>query len=258
MIIRLFFAVSVAVIAYVGLRIRSREPDSHYAVRQKALLPRHVAVIGAAGGLGQGVLQECIAANVSFTAIVRSRPERIQNVPKGSRVVVVSSLTDEAALQAALTGVDALLVVSGVTGSTIDEAALVSKNLGHVAKAMVSAGVRRVLLISTLILAEPGQPPSMPTRFFSQFPGVVGAGMSDMQGVADEINRGVLSGLDWTLVRAGVNAAGADVRPRATMSWQEVSYLAVSYRAMARWMLEESVENAFVQAAPLVSRARFI
>src|SRR5947209_2617493 len=49
-------------------------------------LPHHVAVIGAAGGLGQGILDVCRTEGIGFTAIVRSRPERITNVPRGSRI----------------------------------------------------------------------------------------------------------------------------------------------------------------------------
>jgi len=51
-------------------------------------LPHHVAVIGAAGGLGQGILDVCRAEGIGFTAIVRSRRERITNVPRGSQIAV--------------------------------------------------------------------------------------------------------------------------------------------------------------------------
>ena len=61
-------------------------------------LPRYAAVIGAAGGLGQGVLSVCRSEGVGFTAIVRSRPERITEVPDGSRVAVVTSRSDRTAI----------------------------------------------------------------------------------------------------------------------------------------------------------------
>ncbi len=251
-------AVFIASLAFIGFRLKTREPETHYRDFSKTRMPKHVAVIGAAGGLGQGVLSECIAANVSFTAIVRSGPERITKVPPGSRVAVVSSFHDESALREALEGVDALLIVSGVTAGTSDDKALLSKNLHNVRAAMNGAKIKRVLVINTLILAEPGEPAAWIVRLFKQFPGVVGVGMTDMQGVADALSKGALDGLDWTLVRAGVNAHGSDVRPHATMDWSEVSFMSVSYRAMARWMLEESVANNYIQKAPLVSRARMI
>jgi len=54
--------------------------------------PRPVVVIGAAGGLGRGILRACRAEKIEFTAVVRSGPEHIIGVPRGSRLAVVSSL----------------------------------------------------------------------------------------------------------------------------------------------------------------------
>ena len=91
-------------------------------------LPRHVAVIGAAGGLGQGILGVCRAEGIGFTAIVRSRPERITDVPTGCRVAVVTSLADRAALTDAFSGADAVLTALGLTSTSDDRAApLVSR-----------------------------------------------------------------------------------------------------------------------------------
>ena len=50
---------------------------------------------------------------IRFTAIVRSRPERITDVPAGSRVIVVTSLADQDALEEALSGADAVLTALG-------------------------------------------------------------------------------------------------------------------------------------------------
>lgn len=70
------------------------------SISHSRLLPRHVAVLGAAGGLGQGILSVCRAEGIDFTAIVRSRPERITEVPVSSRIVVVKSLADRPSLNA--------------------------------------------------------------------------------------------------------------------------------------------------------------
>src|SRR3954465_2678778 len=91
-------------------------------VNSSRLLPRHVAVIGAAGGLGQGILSVCRAENVAFTAIVRSRPERITGVPGKSRVLVVSSLADQSFRRLKKTATTVDLIRADKTSSPGDRA----------------------------------------------------------------------------------------------------------------------------------------
>ena len=220
--------------------------------------PRHVAVIGAAGGLGQGILAVCREQGIGFTAIVRSRPERITDVPPGSRVAVVRSLADRHDLTAALDGADAVLTALGVTSTSQDRSALLSENMQTVEQAMSDAGVDRIVLINTLLSSSPGKPATLLMRLFSWMPGVVGRGTAEQQAVVDALGRGAFSSLRWTLVRGGLNSRGKDERPVASADWAGAlnSWMPVSYRAMARWMLEEAAANEFVHAAPLVSLCR--
>lgn len=221
-------------------------------------LPSHVAVIGAAGGLGQGILGVCRAEGIPFTAIVRTRPERITDVPAGSRVVVVRSLADRAALTDALSGVDAVLTALGVTSTSHDPSALLSANMGAVEESMLAAAVDRIVLINTLLASSPGEPANWAMRFFSRMPGTMGRGARELQAIVDALGRGAFSSLRWTLVRAGVNARGKNERPVASRGREGAlnTWLPVSYQAMGRWMLEEAAGNKFVRSAPLVSRCR--
>jgi len=91
--------------------------------------PHHVAVIGAAGGLGQGILDVCRAEGIGFTAIIRSRRERITNVPRGSQIAVVPSFTDCPLLREAFSGANAVLTALGVTSTSHDRSALLSANI---------------------------------------------------------------------------------------------------------------------------------
>lgn len=220
--------------------------------------PSHVAVIGAAGGLGQGILAVCRDQRIGFTAIVRSRPERITNVPSGSRVAVVASLADRAALAAALAGADAVMTALGVTSTSQDRSASLSANIDTVELAMLDAGVDRIVIVNTLLIAIPGQPATRLMRFFSSLPGKIGRGAREQQSVADALGRGALSSVQWTLVRGGLNARGSDEQPVSSADWPGAanSWKPVSYQAMGAWMLKEAAGNAFVGAAPLVSRAR--
>jgi len=221
-------------------------------------LPRHVAIIGAAGGLGQGILSVCRAEGIDFTAIVRSRPERIFDVPDRSRVLVVKSLADVTALTDAFSGTDAVLTALGVTATTHDRPALLSANLPAIKESMIAAGVDRIVMINTLLTSLPGMSTSRLMRFFSWMPGNMGRGATEQQAVVDAIGEGVLASLRWTLVRAAVNSRGSAERPVASADWPGApnSWSPVSYADMGRWMLEESVANGFVRAAPLVSKGR--
>src|SRR5262245_39505076 len=189
-------------------------PDSPSGPR-----PRHVAVIGAAGGLGQGILAACRDEGIGFTAIVRSRPERITNVPPGSRVAVVASLADRSALSAAFGGADAVLTALGVTAASQDRSASLSANMDTVEQAMADAGVDRIVVINTLLTSLPGKPASPLMRFFSWMPGRIGRGAREQQSVVDALGRGSFSSLRWTLVRGGLNARGIDEHPAASADW---------------------------------------
>lgn len=219
---------------------------------------RRVAVLGAAGGLGQGILAACREERIDFTAIVRSRPERITDVPAGSRVEVVTSLADHAALVSACAGADAVLTALGVTATSQDRTASLSANLRTVEQALTDAGVERIVVINTLLAPVPGRPAGPLLRFFACMPGRIGRGAREQLSVVDALGRGAFASLRWTLVRGGLNARGRDEPPVASADWPGArnSWMPVSYRAMGRWMLEEAAACAFVRAAPLVSRRR--
>ncbi len=221
-------------------------------------LPRHVTVIGAAGGLGNAILEACRENGVGFTAVVRSRPERISNVPEGSRVVVVSSLADEASLSASFNGADAVLTAIGVTATSFDSNALLSRNMASVERAMLTSGVNRIVLMNTLLSPSPGEPASLLMRLFSWIPGKVGRGARELRAVVDALGSKEFSRLRWTLVRGGVNSGGFDETPVASLDWRKGvnSWTPVSYRAMGLWMLQEAVTEEFINAAPFVSRKR--
>jgi putative NADH-flavin reductase len=222
------------------------------------VLPRHVVVTGAAGGLGRGIVGVCRAEGIGFTAIVHSRPERIGEVPAGSRVAVVTSLADRSALDDAFSGATGVLVAFGVTATSHDRSALLSANMATVEQSMLAAGVDRIVLINTMLASPSGKPASRAIRFFSLMPGKIGRAAREQQAVVDALGGGAFSSLRWTLVRAGVNSRGKDERPVASADWEGAlnSWSPVSYKAMARWMLEELAADKFVRAAPLVSRRR--
>lgn len=229
--------------------------NSKQLLEPRPVLPKSVAVIGAAGGLGQGILKVCRDHGIQFTAIVRSRPERIQDVPDGSRVEVVPSLADAVALTQAFRGAEVVLTATGVTATSQDYSALLSRNMGTLKLAMQESGVRRIVLMNTLLSRQPGVKPSLLMRLFSWFPGQIGRGARELQAVVSAVGEGQLSPLEWTLVRGAVNSKGADEAPFASLDWSSGlnSWMPVSYFEMGKWMLREAVERKYVHQSPLVS-----
>ena len=232
--------------------------NSKQLLEPQSALQRSVAVIGAAGGLGQGILKACRDHGIHFTAIVRSRPERIQDIPHGSRVEVVPSLADAVALTQAFKGVEVVLTATGVTATSQDDSALLSRNMGTLNLAMRESGIRRIVLMNTLVTRPPGVKPSLLMRLFSWFPGQIGRGARELQAVVSAIGEGQLSPLEWTLVRGAVNSKGADEAPLASLDWSSGlnSWMPVSYFEMGKWMLREAAECEYVHQSPLVSRRK--
>ena len=232
--------------------------DSKRLLEHPSLLPRSVAVIGAAGGLGQGILKACRDQGIHFMAIVRSRPERIQDIPDGSRVEVVSSLADTRALARAFTGAEVVLTAMGVTPTSQDDSALLSRNMSTMKRAMQKSGVSRIVLMNTLLSRPPGLKPGPLMRLFSWFPGKIGRGARELQAVVSAVGEGQLSPLEWTLVRGAVNSKGAEEAPLAGLDWSTGlnSWMPVSYFEMGKWMLREAAERKYVHQSPLVSRRK--
>jgi NAD(P)H-binding len=209
-------------------------------------------------GLGQGFLRVCRAKLIGFTAIVRSRPERVTNLPSACRVATVASLADKSALTNAFAGADAVLSAVGLTATSSDSSALLSVNMPTVEAVMNAAGADRIVLINTLIASLPGKPASRAMRFFAWMPGKMGRGACELQAMVDAPGQVAFSSLRWTLVRAGVNSRGKNEPPAVSADWEGAlnSWSPVAYASMGRWMLDEAAAGEFVRAAPLVSRRR--
>ncbi|KAI8618787.1 hypothetical protein BC830DRAFT_1165906 [Chytriomyces sp. MP71] len=224
------------------------------------MYPKHVAIVGAAGNLGTGILQECIQHGVRVTAIVRSRPERIAtaDLPAGSRVAVVTSLADVSALTEAFGGCEAVLFATGVTGTSSDATALLSRNMAAVEEALKASGVDRVLVSSSLLASAVGEPSSFLINAFSWLPGKMGAGAMEFKAVSAALGEGTWKELKWTLVRAACYPSGAEEDAVAAENWNAGlnSYMPVSFKAMGRWMLQEAAESHFIRLSPLVSRKK--
>ena len=105
-----------------------------------------LVILGATGGTGRLLVEAALERGHEVVAYVR-RPEAVPD--RSGLRVVGGQLTDRPALTSALTGADAVLCAIGPTGvKDLFGADLMQQALPSVADAMVSAGVRRLVLLS--------------------------------------------------------------------------------------------------------------
>lgn len=152
-----------------------------------------LVVLGATGGTGLEIVRQAIQRGHSVTAFVRS-PERLKEF--GDRITIAQGdLLNSAELESVIRGHEA--VVSGF-GPRVPiakaDANLLQQFSAALTRAMVHAGVRRVVVESVAFLFRDSIMP--PTYILGRlfFPGIV-ADSAAMEEVFQK------SGLDWTIVR---------------------------------------------------------
>ncbi len=138
-----------------------------------------LAITGATGFVGSAVLDAALAEGHQVRALARR-----EQAPRAGVEWVRGDLGDTGALAALVAGADAVVHVAGLT-NTPDPAQFEIANVtgtAHVIAAMVEAGVRRLVLVSSLAAREPKL-------------SAYGASKARAETLVEA------SGLDWTIVR---------------------------------------------------------
>jgi putative NADH-flavin reductase len=153
----------------------------------------NLVILGATGGTGLEIVRQAIERGHSVTALARS-PNRLQ--PFGDRITVKQgNLLNNAELEQVIQGQDAVLSGFGPrVPISKSDANLLQRFASGLVKAMVSAGVRRVVVESVAFLFKNSLvPPAylLGQLFFSE----IVADASAMEQIFGE------SQLDWTMVR---------------------------------------------------------
>ncbi|MFI9237415.1 NAD(P)H-binding protein [Streptomyces sp. NPDC053079] len=132
-----------------------------------------IVVTGATGNIGRSLTRQLLAEGASVRALSRN-PERA-GLPAGAEVVR-ADLTEDGSLEQALGGAESLYLNLAAGGD---------RAVGQAVDAAVKAGVRRIVLNSSLSVAVDG-----------------GNFIARMHAAAEEAVRA--SGLEWTFVRGGM------------------------------------------------------
>lgn len=204
-----------------------------------------IAVFGAAGPTGRHLTDQALAAGHEVVAVTR-RPGSLS--PRTGFAVAVADATDQAAVDAAIGGTDAVVSALGARFST-GPISTYSASAAVITEAMARHGVKRLLAISSSI-ADPHWRPTGAHFFNHVLDPLVNRRMGrtlheDMRRM-EEVIRG--TDLDWTLVRP----SGLFDHPVVTdFHTTETSADGVfTARAdLAASMLRELVERRYVRTA---------
>lgn len=146
-----------------------------------------ITVIGGSQGTGRNVAEQAREAGNDVTVVSRSG-----KVPDGVRSVV-GDATDPKVAEEAIAGADAVVItVGGSKGSPRHRTDVTKAAI----EAMRRAGVRRLVVQSSLGAGDSGQQLPQPFRLFAKV--ALAKPIADHNAQEDAVRA---SGLDWTIVR---------------------------------------------------------
>jgi putative NADH-flavin reductase len=207
-----------------------------------------IAIFGASGATGQHLVAGAIERDFQVTAFVRTPAKLRASSEKLS--LVQGDVADTDAVMRAVSGQDAVLSALGV-GKPLQHDQAVVDGVGHIVRAMQSAGVRRLVYLSASAVRESRARAGFVT-------GLMAATLIRHEIRDHEAKEGLVrsSDLDWTIVRAPLLTNG----PRTSVyrSGEGItarSPLPMLSRAdVAEFMLAQLADESFVRKAPLVLR----
>lgn len=207
-----------------------------------------VLVCGASGAIGQRVTESALRAGHQVRAFVRDPAK----APPGVDVeVAIGDVTDSAALERAVGGVDAVVWAIGPTSNTPHEVAVAQSGAQNLVRAMGSHGVRRLVAISGAGITVRGERKPLRGRLMSALVRlfvrhVVAAKQREyeMLSTAD---------LDWTLVRPPRVVSGP---PTARVhAGPSLAGRTLTDSDLAQFMVDVLASGSYVREAPYVSNA---
>ncbi len=207
-----------------------------------------IVIFGATGATGRQLIQQAIAAGHQVVAYARD-PSKI-DADSERLTVVKGELTDEASIEKAVDGADAVISLLGPRGGSNQKP--LTRGTQNIVKAMKNSGVRRLIASSTLSVRDPADKPS-PTvsLLINIIKTTMHAAYEDITGAAETV-RG--SGLDWTIARvATLNNGPKTGEVRAGYVGTGQVGLAISRVDLAAFMLNQVEDRRYLRQAPAVS-----
>jgi putative NADH-flavin reductase len=221
---------------------------AHYPALEEGASALKILVCGASGAIGQRVSEAAMRAGYLVRALVRDPAK----APPGPEVeVAIGDVTDAAALEQAVEGVDAVVWAIGPTSNTPDQVTVAESGAQNLVRAMNSKGVRRLVAISGAGITVPGEHKPLGGRLMSALVRLIVRHVVAAKQREYEIFS--TADLDWTLVRPPRVVPGTPTGK--VHAGSSLASRTVTDGDLAQFMVDELAAGNHVRAAPFVSGA---
>lgn len=207
-----------------------------------------ITVFGATGGTGKQLVEQALAAGYEVVAYARD-PSKL-DISHEHLTVVQGELSDQASIENAIRGADAVLSTLGPHGRSRDKP--ITQGIQNIIATMKKRGVRRLIIISTLSAKDPSDKPDLRTKAMVSLVRITMRGAyEDIVSVAEIVRA---SGLDWTIVRlALLNNRPKTGRVKVGYVGRREAGTKVSRADVADFMLKQIDDRRYLRQAPAIS-----
>lgn len=203
-----------------------------------------IAVFGATGGTGREVTQQALAQGHAVRALVRT-PSKLE-LSHDNLQVIAGNVLDQAAVDATLTGADAVVCSLGHSDNNPPD--VVSSGTANIVAGMQALNIKRLVVVTSLGVGDSID--QVPFVFKTLMKTVLRQAMADKE-VQEQLVR--QSGLDWIIVRpggltdepfSGNYRAGTD---------KSIAAGRVSRADVAHFVLQQVQEDQYLYQTPAIS-----
>ncbi|MFD0021301.1 NAD(P)-dependent oxidoreductase [Streptomyces sp. NPDC058382] len=199
-----------------------------------------ITVFGATGRMGQLLVRQALDAGHEVTAYART-PDKLR-ITHAKLAVIAGQLDDDGAILEAVRTADA--VIEGVGSESAATRRIIT--------AMNTAGVRRLVVVSTCSVPDPADRPDLKLKALVQFVRTAAPRpWAEVRSAAEAVRA---SELDWTLVRvAKLNDSQGTGDIKAGHYGLGSVGLSISRADMAAFLLGQVTDTTYLRRAPAIS-----
>jgi len=207
-----------------------------------------ITIFGATGGTGKQLVEQALAAGYQVVAYVRN-PSKL-NIRHENLTIVQGDLADQAMIERAISGADAVISILGPRGDSKNKP--ITRGMQNIIEAMKKKGVRRLIISSTLSAKDPNDLPDFKAKALVNLVKLaMHAAYEEIVSVAETVRK---SDLDWTIVRL------TTLNNNPKLGKVRVGYLGkgevglrISRADLAEFMLKQVQDTKYLRQAPVIS-----